>query len=328
MADKYTSSALSRKLNGLHKRLASKFKVDGEEVAIAQSLEDFLNFVVYGKGLPKNFNSLEGLLTMELAEQLKTDPRLTALFKTTYKKGLSGEQAFAYAIKRIVESKAPSILEKISDDLHEVVIGGKTATIVSQKVQNELERELITKGEKANTRLYTQFDARAGKIDVDMTQVNFSAELTGYAQRLMQITASVKNYSDIVVHLENLNREKALQSIMSETYPSMSPASLEGYAQALSNNINFEEHILHLSYVYSLTGYGQVYIDKVEESIERKFAKYLMYNNNKEQFISIKSTKEILSKLIFRSSAVQGFAARKRTSHEGYEISLNIKSLF
>ena len=165
-----------------------------------------------------------------------------------------------------------------------------------------------------------------------MTQIELTESLNSYAKKLMEITATVKNYTDVTIDLEDLNREKALQAILSETYPRMSKESLDSYTNVLSMTLNndLEQHILHLSYIYALTGYGQVYIDHINMEVERKYAKYLMYNNRAERKIVIKSTKDILNQLVFSQSSIleNAFKSRYSKSKDRFEISLKIKQYF
>ena len=205
-----TPFQLEKKLKTTHGKIKQSLKPNKEEILIARSLQDFLNWVVYRKGLPKDFNSLEGLLTESLAEELRKDFRIMNLAKETFNSnqaGEVGEQGFAQAIVKIVNSVSNQLPSKISEDLREVIIGNRSATILSQKIQNEYAQQIGDKKTSANK--YTQFSARQGKIDIDMTQIELTESLNSYAKKLMEITATVKNYTDVTIDLEDLNREKA-----------------------------------------------------------------------------------------------------------------------
>ena len=328
----------AKKLNILHNKLVKQFTSNKKDIETAKALEGFLNYVVYDKDDAYKFQhknqDIATVLTRELANQLRQDPIIKNKFLATVNKGQSGEEAFAYALSKIIENSAKEgKIQNMEENLKNVIIGNAQASIISSSVakvaENQIKQELAKK--TGNIRQYTQYALRSGKIDIDMHGINIGVELTGFGKTLSNITASVKNYTDFSIHLENLNRFKAVQATLAELYPKLDQEGLFNYAKYLinqsSSNNQLAEHILHISYIYALTGYGQTYFFKAAEAfdtkIEKKYAKFLMYNNNEDRIIKIQSTREIVRQLLNQKSAYgRTFSSRQKLKGSSYEIRL------
>lgn len=320
-------SNLMSHLMATHAAIESNFAESAEDEALARRLEDFLNFVVYKKMPPSN--EFDTILTQEIAEELRKDTRLLHLFKSGEGVGVKGENAFAKAIIKTVDLIQPGLLAKsnMTENIKQAIIGNTSATIVAQNLSNEMATGLQKQLEAHKSiRQYSLWNARQGKIDVDTSLVQITGEPTPLAKQLLNITASIKNYSSFKVHLEKVDRHKAYLAIVSEAYPEKDKAGLEDLYQQyqiehINNNPIVEEHIQHLINLYALTGYGQAYINKAQGIIERKFAKFLMVNNRAEGVIKIRSTKAIVKDSIFGNKG--GFAFRK-TSKGKFDIHYHI----
>lgn len=322
--------SLTAHLQQAHNHLLSEFGDYEKDSALAQQLEDFLNYVVYDKIPPSN--SFDEILTKDIADQLKQNTSLVNLFKQGSSKtvGKKGEKAFAQAILEIVKLIQPDILQHtMQTNLKKAIIGQMSATVLAQTITdeeaNQLEQQLNS---KKSIRKYSLWAARSGKIDVDTSYVEITGEPTPLAKQLLNITASVKNYSSFKIHLENVNRKKAYLAIVSEAYPNYNKNELEGLWQKyqvdhIGNDAAVEEHLQHLINLYALTGYGQAYINKAKGAIERKYARFLMMNNRSANEIRIQSTKKIVLDELMNGSS--GFGSRFSQSKQKYEVTYHVK---
>lgn len=321
--------SLMANLLAAHAAIESTFSDSSADEALASKLEDFLNFVVYKKMPPSN--EFDSILTKEIAEELRKDTRLLHLFKSGEGVGVKGENAFAKAILKTVDLIQPGLLAKsnMTENLKQVVMGNVSATVFAQQLSQEeadgLQKQLDA---HKSVRKYSLWDARQGKIDVDTSLVEIKGQPTPLAEQLLNITASIKNYSSFRVHLENVDRKKAYLAIMSEAYPEKQGKDLQAlYTQyqvrQIGNDPVVESHIQHLINLYALTGYGQTYINKAQGVIERKFARFLMVNNRAEGSIKIRSTKALVKESILAGGA-GGFASRYSQSKQRYDVHFNI----
>lgn len=319
--------SLASRLQTAHKHLEDVLLQSSvEDAALAEKLEKFLNFVVYKKMPPSN--TFDTVLTRAMAEELQKDTRLIHLFTMGGKGvGKRGEKAFAEIILQIANLIDPKALKySVSTSIKKAIIGNVSATVAAQEISQKHAQQLSQKLKgKQSIREFTSWNAKQGKIDVDTSQVEIVGAPTGLAKQLLNMTASVKNYTSFRIHLENVDRNKAYLAIMSETYPKLTKESLESLQFQFKNMENgeiVEEHLTHLIKLYALTGYGQAYINRTKEILERKYARFLMVNNRAAQEIKIRSTLAIARDEIFGTGA-SGFITRK-TSKGKYETVYNI----
>ena len=321
---------LQDSLRDAHFAIEAEFNDSANDIALAQKLEDFLNFVIYKKIPPSN--EFDAILTQEIAEEIRKDTRLIHLFKSNEGVGKKGEEAFAKAIIKMVNLIQPNIITNtVTKSIEQAVIGNMSATVMAQTIGEEYTKELQKQLEKNKSiREYTSWSARQGKIDIDTSKIEITGNPTGLAKQLLNLTISVKNYSSFKVHLENVDRKKAYLAVMSEVYPDKTKIDLSNLenmwiqyqVRHINNDKHVEEHIQHLINLYALTGYGQVYINKTSAQLERKYAKFLMVNNRAEQNIRIRSTKEIVKNEILGSQS-SGFIGRT-TSKNKYSASYRV----
>ena len=323
---------LLKKLNAIHNRLSNDFKINKDEEEVARQLELFLNYVVYGQNqsFPSNLNEL---LSKEVAEEIRKDPLIMNLFKgkiiNSNQKGKIGEEAFSRMILKILQPKIQQLSsdKDFQDAIQQVMIGNMSTTIINKKIANKFSQEIQQSLEKGKTiRRYTEYGARAGKIDIDFSRLDISAQLTPFAQQLLKITATVKNYSDFSIHLENVNIRKAYLAIMTELYPNMKQETINNFFK-YNHGEQEEQHLSHLMNLYALTGYGQVYIDKMRHTLERKYAKYLMYNNNAAQKIIVRTTNSIIQNSIFKKTDSNAFSSRLKSNKKAYRIELQLSKI-
>lgn len=323
--------SLTQHLSTAHSRLLLEFGDFKDDAALAQQLEDFLNYVIYNK--MSSSNPFDEILTQEIADQLKQNTSLINLFKQGSSKtvGKKGEKAFAQAILEIVNLIQPEILQHtMQTNLKKAIIGQMSATVLAQTITDKEAKELEQQlNSKKSIRKYSSWNARSGKIDVDTSYVEIIGEPSPLAEQLLNITASVKNYSSFKVHLENVDRKKAYLAIVSEAYPDYNKEELEGLWQKyqidhIGNDAVVEQHLQHLINLYALTGYGQAYINKAKGVIERKYARFLMMNNRSSQEIKIQSTKKIVLDELMGNGA-SGFGSRFSQSKQKYDITYTVK---
>lgn len=314
-------------LKNIHSRLELAFQDSQEDVELAKQLEDFLNYVVYNKIPP--VNTFDDFLTQEIADQLKENASLMRLFKTKSSKraGKKGEKAFAQAILEIVNLMQPNLItNKTETNLKKVIVGEESATVFAQNLSSDMAEELkkLLKSKKS-VRKYSSWDARAGKIDVDMSGVTCIGEPNELAKKLIAATASVKNYSSFNIGLEKVDRQKAYMAVISEIYPEMTKETLESSweyynFEHLYENPEIENHLQHLINLYALTGYGQAYIDRAKNTIVRKYAKFLMVNNRSKGEIKIQSTKSIIYNELIKNTTNNNFTSHlnKKNKYSTY----------
>lgn len=324
---------LLKKLNAIHNRLSNDFKINKDEEEVARQLELFLNYVVYGQNqsFPSDLNEL---LNKEVAEEIRKDPLIMILFNkgqtNSNQKGKIGEEAFSRMILKILQPQIQQLSsdKNFQDAIQQVIIGNMPATIINKKIANKFSQEIQQSLEKGKSiRRYTEYAARAGKIDIDFSRLDVSAKLTPFAQQLLKITATVKNYSDFSIHLENVNTRKAYLAIMTELYPNMKQKTINNFFK-YNHGEQEEQHLSHLMNLYALTGYGQVYIDKMRHTLERKYAKYLMYNNSAAQKIIIRTTNSIIQNSIFnKKTNSNAFSSRLKSNKKAYSIELLLSNI-
>lgn len=323
---------LVMKLDDHHKKLQAQFKSNNSDKKLAKDLETFLNYVVYEKDLPNKRNTLSGLMDQALIDDIRKDPRIIALFKGQIKgvsKGVAGEQAFAAALLKIIQHKAsaasPEGMKKIEEQCAKaiqdaynnqgVIIGGQMATIINEVVHEENKEEIqaeLIKEKKGSIRKYTEWDAKMGKIDIDMTQIELEGNQSPLVKKLLKITASVKNYKDFRIKLESVNRKKAYLAIMNTLYPNKTSAEINSlfsdYYETKTKHSVFDvdSHLGHMMSLYALTGYGQTYI--TANALEKKYATFLMYNNTQKEVIKIYATHSLIQDSLFNDSKSKDFA--------------------
>lgn len=343
MAEKKTD--YSSKLIEIHNKLITQFQDNKQDVKTAEALEKFLNYVVYPEKnsiFPQNEqdSDIAAVLTKELAIKLRKDNKLKKLFTgedtndniSNLSKGDMGEEAFARALYKIIKNTSQKRMPTMKKSLENVIIGNAQATVLVDGLIEETEKEInkqLQAGKKVSLSNYTQFGLRKGKIDIDMQELKITANLNDFAKELLNITASVKNYSNFSIHLEDLNRKKAMQAIMSENGEFFNNEDVDKLLIALSEDAEMQKHIDHISYLYALTGYGQTYIFKniknTKARLEKQYAKFLMYNNAKAKIIKIKSTNEIIKNMLEGSSAYgTAFSSRLKSDNIHYETRLRL----
>ena len=316
--------SLASNLNKAHASLISAFKTANKDKDFAERLEKFLNYVVYQKEL-EDTSKPDGFFTKALADYIRQRPEIIALFGRSG--GYEGEHAFATMMLTILQYSISDI--DVKEMVDQVIIGDQMATIATQgmlkKSSDKIKQNLQN---SKSIREYTAWDARQGKIDIDMSEIQIIGKIKPEAQQLLQMTASVKNYSDFKIHLERVNVEKAYIAIMSEAYPRKTDVNslkklYNDYYQERSKQADAEitNHINHLINAYALTGYGQAYYTRGDAAaIEKKYAKFLMINNRAAQQIIIRSTGDIVLNEILKGSGSlnAGFAHRKTSSSTKY----------
>ena len=333
---------VTEQLEILHTDLKEKFAIN-EDVLIAESLQNFLNFVIYDSEFLINSSNnlmLNDLLTKELAMELRKDPVIMRLGENEQlnanEAGSIGEEGFAAALERIIMSE----IEKLEDAARQAVInklkeinygsnGTKSIFIVGEsmsttKISNNLSQDIIdiiknkmnmTTTKEGIIRTY----ARQGKNDIDTSSFSMLAELLPKAQSLIGLTASVKNYKGFLIKLEKLNAFKAYFAIMdylvSDDQSKLDEQAVEeifkqyyNNPSMLKSNPRITAHFNHFSYIYALTGIGQYTLDKdTEKMILNQYSRFLFYNNRQAKKIIIKSTRDIVNQLLEDPSVATGF---------------------
>ena len=281
------------KLGQIHRRLQKEFANDAAtNRATAIELEKFLNYVIYGQSytissgkqtpLQEQINNLVGNRGIELLRHHPEIQKLRAAgqAQSANQKGIIAENAVGrimlQMLKETISSKdnQRKIDAKIealnSGSTDSVVVGHQMATIINNEVltnyYNELQQNL---GSTINIEEYFQWQRKQGKIDVNMgiIDIDIQAEESILVRELLNVTASVKNYAELTVKLENVNKEKAYTAIIAKLYPEgeaeANKAIYKSYRAKDKNSKNAQSidlHMEHLANLYALTGFGQTYV--------------------------------------------------------------------
>lgn len=298
----------------IHNNLAKKFKDNPQDRKDAKNLEEFLNYIVYNRVIKNNYgeNPLEKWMNEETRSILQESSYIKKL-KINYEEGKIGarqlgqygEEGFSYLI-----ANAISLLEKdkiledseIEKIIQQVIIGDVQATMISQpifeKIVKNTEEQIKDAEKKAYANLFRKygvFALKQGKIDINFAKLELIVKSNSFAERLSQMTASVKNYNKYTIHLEEVSLLKAMQGYYYAT--NKRSANLKTnefinnkYLTFIANKVEEDlPHIKHIVELYALTGMGQVYIDKIKKTaIESKLgAKFLIANirRNKKIFV-------------------------------------------
>ena len=265
------------------------------------------------------------------------DTSLRELFTTqnvsANKAGDLGEEGFAKLILKILENNlseleesAAAMIQKELNNLgtkqSNIVVGAQQAsvelseTMVKLVEKNQLKTIKDTKQTNKGLADMTRLYFRSGKSDIDTSFLQGVAEWTPQAQKLIGLTASVKNYKDFLIKLEKLNVQKAYLAVV----PSLKNISedtaeklYEAYYVSKKNALNeiVTAHLDHISSIYALTGYGQFVFQPDSKEIVKKYSRFLMYNNPKARIIKVKSTHQIVSDLMEDPSKTNKFSISK-----------------
>lgn len=340
----FNETTALKKLRTIHNEIIFTQPEVDKDIKTAQYLEEFFNLVVYNKTLSEE-NPIIKELNDEWLNTLRSSNKIKALAEiqtTNTKKGSVGEEGFAELLYQLIDKCTKGAIEN-SFESKAFIIGNKSATLMEGKqieainktFQNKVSKELEQIFKKKSLRQYTMWDAKAGKIDLSThiasSKITIENQDTPFLEELLNISASVKNYSDFSIHLENVNRKKAYLAIASKLYPDKTEPRLhfeyETYFSLSKGNEAINTHMSHLINLYALTGYGQVYIDKqAKEEIISQFANYLFYNNPSKQKIYVFSTKQIVNQLFNNKNSSSPFSQREK-SNLTIETILNVRSL-
>lgn len=316
---------LNKQLDVIHTKLKNQFKVK-EDAQLAKELELFFNYVVYQQDSDFNnsaFKILKGVLKEELLQQLRMNKSLISLFKNTDKKNMGerGEEAFATLLEEILlaninelEDVAAKEMAKKLKNPHSIITGDTLTTVTIPekmiKIVEKSQQKLIADDE------YMRFALRKGKTDIDTSSLSFNGAWSEQASKLIGLTASVKNYNDFEVKLENVNRKKAYLAIV----PQLKRVSISTASQLYENyfikkTMPLDEmvmsHLEHVFQIYALTGYGQSIINNAGEIVMQNYSRFLFYNNPTAKTIIVKSTKQIIQDEILTQSAFVSFYSKQ-----------------
>lgn len=280
--------ATIKKMQESHRALQDKFKDNIEDIKLAQDLEEFFNYIVYdteNTTLSKS-NMFSKNINNELRNQLRNSTyikKLNILHNVGGQQQLSGqagEEAISFLLLQAIQNieqnnKVKTLLSENIDKLvKQMVIGDWRATTVTEGMAKEIVDNAVTQGKKQLTGLkkeYGVYALRQGKVDIDTSQIILEYDFSDEARKLLNLTASVKNYQRATVHLETVNRQKAYQGIMATLYPDLSNFETEKiysyyYEKQKNKNSDYlSEHFLHIVNLYALAGLGQTYFKKFNE---------------------------------------------------------------
>lgn len=308
------------KIQSFHTKLASKFKRNVNDEKDAKELEDFFNYIAYGKEGSQE-NPFIKAIDANLRDQLQNSSYIKNLkinYKkdviTPYKLGQYGEEGFAYLINlAILALEKKKLTEKdlnLEEQVKDIIIGDVQATMLSKEILKKIAQEAEKEGNKKLKKSkafyglykkYGVFALKQGKIDINMAQLNLNINSSSQAKRLSKLSASIKNYSTNIIHLEKVSILKSIQAYHYAVTKqrNISKINKEFFKYYIDSNLkdkdNFLPHIQHIVSLYGLTGMGQVYIDKTSKTaVESKLgAKFLMGNIRKDGNIIVIPTSSL-----------------------------------
>lgn len=202
-----------------------------------------------------------------------------------------------------VSSKGLKDLEKaLSDgivkDISQTIVNN--AESLTEKVTNESE-------------IITRPVARSAKVDVTgyNTSWTISADIQpiweDFIKTFTGVKCTVKNYSSDstidTIHLGNSDLYKVFYGTMTDTL-NIKPrsAAVHTYFHSIySDNITDEDvapHILHLRFIYELTGGGLYTVDEFGKEHRLDSADFFIYNDPVTENIYVRSTKSMIAQFI------------------------------
>lgn len=321
---------LSKQLDNIHKKLQTQFAVK-EDVQLAKELELFFNYVVYQQDSDFDNNAFEILtkvLRKDLLDKLKTNSDLIELFTDTKKEkiGERGEEAFATLLEEILlanindleEIAAAEMVKKLKDP-KSIIKADDLATVTIPEKMVELVEKSQQKLVSDNSHM--RFALRKGKTDIDTSSLSFEGAWSEQASKLIGLTASVKNYNNFEVKLENVNRRKAYLAVIPQLKRISTSAASQLYEnyfikKTMPPDENVMLHLEHIFQIYALTGYGQSAINDAGEIVMQNYSRFLFYNNPSAKKIIVKSTKQIIQDEILTQSAFASFYSRQSSKNK------------
>lgn len=300
--------ATIKKLNEIHNQLKNKFKDSAKDIKDAQQLEDFFNYLVYDKNVNIDNNPFLKNMSNETKKLIQNSSYIKELniLRTVggqqQLSGQAGEEALSYLILQAIAQLDKTIKEQLEANAEElvekIIMGNVQATTLSKEVAEQIVSRAAKNGEKAmkNTKQqYGVYAFRQGKIDINTNLLGITITTSPEVERLLHLSASVKNYQRYVIHLETVNRKKAYQGIMANLYPSMSghqtSAIFDYYysRKAVRTSEVAAKHFLHITNLYALSGLGQIYIDRTNNTVieENLGARFLIANIANKEIIVI-----------------------------------------
>lgn len=339
-----------KKLDAVHKSIFNDFELESDK-QMAADLTYFFNWIIYDQEIgskDKLSFYMQSILKKNFIGKLKNDTNLRELFSgagAQHQQGDNAEKGFAQLLDELILASVDGVQRKAATS--DSLIVGKKMTSVKidltkiperylESFKNNLDRK--TRTLKQSNDKYYQFIGKQGKDDIS-TQGKYTftivAGLSGEAQRLLNLTASVKSYKEMEIHLERVNKLKAYSAIISdlkdvdEQTANLLYEDYYGNKPRKRKSKNVTEHLNHLISVYALTGKGQVDINEfgqIEQDAVEHFSQYLFYNNYTQRKIYVFSTREIISQLGQNDDGESPFRTRV-TSDGKIEVVLKIAPL-
>lgn len=325
------------------------YEQDAQEAAELEELLQFLYNSPNNQGLSKD-NPFQ-ILTQDYLNILRDD--ITKLLsnsneamRTTLNtaKNLQLWEKNEYIIGKVFSDIIHAAIDKsikneeIKDfsqlDFKKTLMGKETATTIKRGIKN-----------LKDSTIETQWARRFGKIDVSgerLLSLNENYEIKPeLLNKLLALSASVKTYKDFTLHLERVNHYKALDGIINFLYAKQdakSPNSQITYfklRQKIRNKQgNINTHLNHIVQIYALTGIGQTYYIKNENSISiddaiKTFARFLIYISPDGQKVRVFSTAQLIKENILNipktSPVIEGYFKSRITSNSRAEVTFTFK---
>lgn len=288
----------SEMLDDIHQALQNQFIVN-EDKENAKKLEDFFNYIVYGKST----NIFDKILSKQLADTIKrNNPELIKAFTASganaYETGVIGEQAFANLIKRTVEEVAGLKQGSISQNL---VSGNELSTVVegySEEIMQKLGSRLSSEANSINYRYYAPKQQKT-----DIKAISMKVGLQPEAQWLLDLSATVKNYHGRAVSLGSASNKKILQSTLYAS--NINTDKKMAYQKILFSKSKVpvrgaedKSHLIHIRQIYELTGFGQIGVSQDGNLLGlAQKPNYLMINQIGQRIV-IRSTNQLVQEVL------------------------------
>lgn len=313
---------INTSLETIHNELSKRYENWIDDHNNALQLQRFFQYLVYrdnGKELGECGQTLNIMLADKIIE---SNPRIKGLFngnfRNNYLRGKAGELGFANLIRTAVQEVSK---QNNLPALKDMVAGTDYVTVLKNVPENIKKEVMMNFGQKLNKigqevqqkNIYSIFQQ---KTDISsLNSITASISLNPSYSWLLDLSATVKNYSNNTVTLGHTSNIKILRAVIinSKELNSIKKAlvlknlskltSLKVYTGKKNGNGNSnsvkinQQHFKHIQGIYELTGIGQGKIENGQFK-QAEFPLFLMVNISSSQRIVIKSTKELISNLL------------------------------
>lgn len=322
---------LIQKVDSMHKIL--KTKLNSGNSTTARQAEEFLNWLIFGKGILKN-NEIDKVYRNELLNNntfiqniqqkfqgfaiksqdysyrfsnVASEKLLEELLKEyggfSQERGIKTEELFVELINSFTNTKA---IEST---------GAKSATVVIERFNKKFLEKMGQDGEKVIKKLVAdgkkfRYGGRSMKSDTQGGNIQYTIMVedpNNYIKACIEVfsNTSIKSITNMErIHLENVDIYKAYSAFMRFSYSNkfLTQKAIKNIFDYYYNSQEGEDkeyitrHLNHLFRIYAYSGFGTSPLDDLDNI--SKGVSYLVVVDNLQQYIYVKSSSEVINFLL------------------------------